>query len=180
MQARAPLMIEHRLIEKMIGQIRRLLARIKTEGRIDPVIVDTTVDFIRIYADRTHHGKEEDILFRALKQRGRGMSAEDRVLMEELVEDHKKGRKLTKALVTANDRYRRGEDEALQEISANLQALVDFYPTHIQKEDKVFFPAARRYFTEEEDQAMLQQFWRFDREMIHNKYRAVVAELEQL
>jgi hypothetical protein len=42
----------------------------------------------------------------------------------------------------------------------------------------VFFPAARAYFTEEEDQAMLAEFWEFDRKMIHEKYTALVAALE--
>lgn len=177
MQARAPLMIEHRLIEKMIGQIHRLLDRMGAEQRIDAVLVDTVVDFIHIYADRTHHGKEEDILFRQLGERG--LSAEDRKLMDELIADHVYGRKLTAALVAANTHYRNGEHDALPEISANLQALVDFYPKHIEKEDKVFFPACRRYFTDAEDQAMLQQFWQFDREMIHYKYRTVVEQLQQ-
>ena len=66
MQARAPLMIEHRLIERMVAIIKRTLSQIEKEKKIDPVFIDTTVDFIRIYADRTHHGKEEDILFRDL------------------------------------------------------------------------------------------------------------------
>ncbi len=178
MQARGPLMIEHRLIEKMIGQIHRLLGRIKSERQADPIVIDIAVDFIRTYADHTHHGKEEDILFRKLAEKD--LAAPHRALMKELIADHAYGRKLTAALVTANDRYRRGEEGALPEISANLQNLVDFYPKHIEKEDKVFFPVTRRYFTEEEDQAMLQEFWQFDRQMIHNKYRAVVEELELL
>jgi hemerythrin-like domain-containing protein len=66
MQARGPLMIEHRLIDRMIGIIKRILSQIEKEEKVDPVFVDTTVDFIRTYADRTHHGKEEDILFREL------------------------------------------------------------------------------------------------------------------
>ena len=177
MQARGPLMIEHRLIERMIGQIDRMLSRIKADKRVDPYRIDTAVDFIRIYADRTHHGKEEDILFRKLAEKG--LSATDQVLMEELIEDHVHGRKITGALVDANNRYRQGEENALQEITAKLQELVDFYPKHIEKEDKIFFPASRRYFTEKEDQAILQEFWSFDREMIHHKYRAVVDELEQ-
>jgi hemerythrin-like domain-containing protein len=177
MQARGPLMIEHRLIERMIGQIRRLLENIGSSRRIDPYLIDTAVDFIRTYADRTHHGKEEDILFRELGKKG--LSPTDQTLMDELIADHIYGRRLTAALVAANDRYRQGENGALKDIQANLQALVDFYPKHIEKEDKIFFPASRRYFTEEEDQAMLQEFWRFDREIIHHKYRAVVDELQK-
>ena len=63
MQSRAPLMIEHRLIERMLSVIRDDLPKIKSKHKVDPVFVDIAVDFIRVYADRTHHGKEEDILF---------------------------------------------------------------------------------------------------------------------
>ena len=69
MQARAPLMIEHRLIERMISLIKSTLVQIETTKEVDPLLVDTAVDFIRMYADRTHHGKEEDILFRELSKR---------------------------------------------------------------------------------------------------------------
>jgi hemerythrin-like domain-containing protein len=175
MQARGPLMVEHRLIERMLGLIQGALGQIQAEGRVDPVFVDTAVDFIRIYADRTHHGKEEDILFRDLDKKG--LSVEDRQVMNELIEEHVFGRKTTKALVDANSRYRDGDTSALADIAKNLQTLVDFYPKHIEKEDTVFFPAARAYFTDEEDQAMLAEFWEFDRKMIHEKYKHVVETL---
>jgi hemerythrin-like domain-containing protein len=176
MQARGLLMIEHRLIERMIAVIKDALANIQSSGKVDPLFVDTAVDFIRIYADRTHHGKEEDILFRGLERRE--LSVEDRRLMKELVEEHLFGRQTTKALVEANTRYRNGDDSALSDISIGLHTLVEFYPRHIEKEDKVFFPAARAYFTEDEDRMMLVDFWEFDRKMIHEKYKSVVEELQ--
>jgi len=177
MQARGPLMIEHRLIERMISVIERVLAQIESTQKIDPLFVDTAVDFIRVYADRTHHGKEEDILFRDLSKRT--LSPEDQQVMKELIQEHVFGRQTTKALVEANERYRNGEESAVREVANKLRTLVEFYPKHIEKEDKVFFPASRAYFTEEEDQAMLAEFWEFDRKMIHDKYRLVVEELEK-
>jgi hemerythrin-like domain-containing protein len=168
-------MIEHRLIERMLVHVRQTLSEIKASNAVDPIFVDTAVDFIRTYADRTHHGKEEDILFRDLETRS--LSDADRRLMNELVEEHVFGRKVTKELVAANMRYRNGDASALPVIAARLETLADFYPRHIDKEDKVFFPAARAYFTDEEDQAMLAEFWEFDRQMIHEKYKAVVAAL---
>ena len=176
MQARGPLMIEHRLIERMIALIREALSQIEATEIADPLFIDTAVDFIRTYADRTHHGKEEDILFRDLE--ARGLSDADRRVMNELVEEHVFGRKTTRELVEANIRYRNGDKSALRVIAEKLKALVDFYPKHIAKEDKVFFPAARAYFTGEEEQAMLAEFYEFDRKMIHEKYRGVVAALE--
>jgi hemerythrin-like domain-containing protein len=173
MQARGPLMIEHRLIERMIGVVQRALERAGQTQSIDPYFVDAAVDFIRVYADRTHHGKEEDILFRELAERD--LSPADQQVMNELIEEHIFGRRTTKALVEANMRYRQGEAAALAEVTSHLETLVAFYPKHIRKEDQVFFPAARAYFTEQEDQVMIAEFWEFDRQMIHEKYKALVA-----
>lgn len=177
MQARGPLMIEHRLIERMLKIASKTLAGIKLTRSVDPVLIDTVVDFIRTYADRTHHGKEEDILFRDLEKKP--LSDNDRRVMNELVEEHKFGRSATKALVEANTRYRAGDKHALSVIAEKLYTLVEFYPVHIEKEDKVFFPAARAYMTESEDQAMLAEFYEFDRNMIHEKYTKVVEGLEK-
>jgi hemerythrin-like domain-containing protein len=98
--------------------------------------------------------------------------------MDELIKDHIFGRNTTKALVEANMRYRRGNETALGEVTAHLKTLVEFYPKHIMKEDDVFFPASRTYFSDIEDQAMLNEFWEFDKKMIHEKYKAVVKEFE--
>ena len=177
MQSRGPLMIEHRLIEKMLEVIKRKLSEIDVVKSVDPVFVDTAVDFIRIYADRTHHGKEEDILFRDLKKKN--LSEDDQRIMNELLEEHVLGRRTTKELVEANHRYRNGDTSALAVIASKLQKLTEFYPKHIEKEDKVFFPSSTRYFSHEEDQAMLAEFYEFDRNMIHEKYKMVVEDQEK-
>jgi len=177
MQARGPLMIEHRLIERMLLLITDAIKQIQSMGKVDPLFVDAAVDFIRMYADRTHHGKEEEIFFRELDKRA--LSAGDRRVMNELIEEHVFGRQTTKALVEANARYRNGDQAALADVADRLQTLVEFYPKHIEKEDKVFFPAVRVYFTDTEEQVMLAEFWEFDRKMIHEKYKLLVEELKK-
>ena len=177
MQPRGPLMIEHRLIERMIAQIEAELQRIEQTGKTDPLFIDQAVDFIRTYADRTHHGKEEEIMFRNLSQKQ--MADDDRSLMEELVQEHVIGRKVTAELVEANEKYRQGDEQSLAVIVEKLKTLIDFYPGHIEKEDKVFFPATMAYLSLQEQQQMLGEFWQFDREMIHEKYRKLVEELSR-
>ena len=169
-------MIEHRLIERMLSVIKDVLVKIETTNKVDPVFVDIAVDFIRIYADRTHHGKEEDILFRELNNKP--LTTEDREIMKELIEEHVLGRHTTKKLVEANTRYRNGDETALIDITANFKTLTEFYPRHIEKEDEIFFPSTRTYFTDAEDQAMLAECWEFDRKMIHEKYKSLVEEFE--
>ncbi|MFX1314105.1 MAG: cation-binding protein, partial [Promethearchaeota archaeon] len=59
-------MVEHRLIERMIEILKIELEKLKNINGFHPIFIDNVVDFIRTYADQTHHGKEEDILFREL------------------------------------------------------------------------------------------------------------------
>lgn len=171
-----PLMIEHRLIERMIRLLGERSSDAVGHAEIDPVFIDTAVDFIRTYADRTHHGKEEDILFKNLATKD--LSAEDDRVMQELVDEHVYARNMVRELVEANERYRQGDGDALTTILEKIAALAGLYPDHIAKEDKLFFPAAMKYLDRSEQDAMLQAMWEFDRGMIHEKYRSIIEQLE--
>ena len=176
MQPIGPLMIEHRLIERMIALISERAVDAERAGSIDPLFIDAAVDFVRTYADRTHHGKEEDILFRDLESRN--LSDEDQRVMAELVEEHKLGRKTVSELVAATAKYREGDSRSLSTITEKLRFLASFYPAHIEKEDKVFFPAAMKYFDPSERDRMLAEMYEFDRLMVHEKYTSMVEAFE--
>ena len=167
-----PLMAEHRLIERMV---RLMKAEASRERRIDLPFIDAVVDFLRTYADKTHHGKEEDILFRELGRKP--LSSEHRRIMDELVNEHAIARKSVSELKACRERYAKGDPGALEGIISALHALAELYPKHIETEDKRFFLPVMAYFSEEEQQAMLERFWEFDRRMIHSKYKDIVGKL---
>jgi hemerythrin-like domain-containing protein len=99
-------------------------------------------------------------------------------IMNELVEEHKHARQVVGKLVTANERYLQGDDTSV-EVIACLKELAQFYPKHIEKEDKHFFFPCMDYFTKEELDRMLGEFYEFDRNMIHEKYKKVVEQLTE-
>ena len=169
-------MREHRLIERMVEKLRREEEKIRVK-RLDPVFIDQAVDFFRTYADRTHHGKEEDILFRGLQSKS--LKSEHRVIMDELVSEHVYARKTVGELLNAKDRYLQGDEDALHEVEEKLQRLIELYPAHIEKEDRRFFIPVLEYFSPEEQEKMLQEFYVFDRNMIHEKYGGVVEKVEK-
>jgi hemerythrin-like domain-containing protein len=177
MKPPGPLMIEHRLIERMIRVLAGELEHMADKTIANPQLIQTAVDFFRTYADATHHGKEEDILFRELKQKP--LSQDNETMMNRLIREHVWARQTVGKLSAANDRYIRGDDEALRDIVHELQKLVEFYPQHIENEDKHFFLPVMDYFSEQEQQAMLAEFWQFDRKMIHEKYKKVVEQAEK-
>jgi hemerythrin-like domain-containing protein len=171
-----PLMVEHRLIERMISIVKEEMDKIEKGKKADPLFIDIYVDFARSYADRCHHGKEEDILFRDLAKKK--MTPGHKKIMDELVQEHIYARKTVGELVAAKDRYVQGNKDALKDITTKLGALADFYPKHIEKEDKHFFFPIMEYFTKHEQDAMLQEFWEFDRKLIHEKYKNIVEKLQ--
>jgi hemerythrin-like domain-containing protein len=184
MQPIGPLMIEHRLIERLIALMEKELQRIKSNvavepefAFVDPVFIDTAVDFIRTYADRCHHGKEEGILFAELAKKD--LTPAHRQAMAELIEDHAWARQTTASLVEAKNDHLREKAGALDDLLLHLEALVVFYPQHIEKEDKHFFIPCMAYFSEAEQAQLLEKMAEFDRQLIHEKYRGLVEGIEQ-
>lgn len=173
----APLMKEHRLIERMVAQMKRELEEVRKNRKANPVFIDTAVEFYRMYADRCHHGKEEDILFRILA--AKGLSDNLKTIMDELVEEHKASREMVKCLADAKEDYVAGDEKALGSIVTMLDRLSQFYPVHIAKEDKHFFFPCMEYCPQEEKDAILVQFDKFDKSLIHEKYETIVEKMEK-
>jgi len=172
-----PLMIEHRLIERMVNILRNELERAKSSGQPDVDLILKGIDFFRIYADRTHHGKEEDILFRDLTKKEIGEDLQK--TLDQLTEEHIIARKNVKGLLEASLSFRSGDGDAMGKILHHLELLVDLYPKHIELEDAHFFYPSQDLFSKEESENMLDEFWDFDRKMIHEKYTQIVTDLEK-
>jgi hemerythrin-like domain-containing protein len=168
-----PLMIEHRLIERMIQAMKSRLENIQAGEKVDSALIDRFIHFIRTYADHCHHGKEEDILFRELAKKK--MRPEHKRILGELIEEHKFGRQITWALAEANQRYQKGETDSLSAITENLKSLLEFYPGHIKKEDKDFFLPIMEYFSPEEKEAMIREGYELDSRLFHREYEDLVA-----
>jgi hemerythrin-like domain-containing protein len=172
-----PLMVEHRLIERMAALLRAEIKKMDDSRKPDVGFLMVAIDFMRTYADRVHHGKEEDILFLALA--AKNLKPEHSKIMAELVEEHVTARKMVAALLAAGEKYINGDSQALKEITSLLDKIGNFYPVHIEKEDKHFFYPCLDYFSKEEQDDMLKEFWEFDRKVIHEKYQRVVEGQEQ-
>lgn len=170
-----PLMKEHRKIERMVALIAGEAARLSdgSEGPDLEFIHDTLV-FMREYADECHHGKEEDILFAQLQERE--ISDEHQQIMERLINDHERVRELNAQLEGAADRWEDGEESARDEIANALQELAGLYPDHIETEDDRFFIPVMDYFSEEEQEDMMEEMWDFDHELFTELYETCVAK----
>jgi hemerythrin-like domain-containing protein len=170
------LMQEHRLIERMVGLLEEELSKIKEKKLVDANFIDFAVDFMNIYTDKSHHGKEEDVLFRDLGRKA--LSQEDKRIMDELIEEHNYFRRTVVSLVNAKEKYVEGEKEALSGVMVNINELIKLYPAHIDKEDNNFFISTQAYLSKREWDNMFKEFQEFDRNVKDEKYKTVVKKLE--
>jgi hemerythrin-like domain-containing protein len=166
----APLMIEHRLIERMVTVMEKAVVT----KNVSPVFVDMVLDFFRVYGDNIHHGKEEDILFAALAKKK--ITPEHRKILDTLLDEHVQAREKITKLAEAKKKYMAGSVDAGRDILAYMNDLTILYRKHIQLEDKYFFIPSLGYFSKDEMNAMLNEMWEYDRSMIHVKYREVVQK----
>ncbi len=169
-----PLMREHRLIERMLGIIDHQVDRLKLTGEIDRSSLSQIVDFFRTYADQTHHGKEEDILFQVLETKK--LTVEHRRILAELIKEHQAARLVVSNL--SDELQKTGS--SVEVVLLHLSSIRHLYPVHIEKEDKQFFYPCLDYLSDAEQKTMLDSFWEFDRQMIHRKYETLVDNLINL
>lgn len=167
---------EHRLIERFIRLLKKETDRMVETEEVDSSFIVTAVDFLRTYADSCHHGKEEGILFKALSEKS--LSDADSRMMHELIAEHIYARKKVNNLEKTKESFAKGEVGSTRNTLQLMIDLAEFYPMHINKEDKQFFYSSTEYFSQQEQKEMLQQFWEFDRNLIQAKYQQIIERME--
>lgn len=136
---------EHRLILRMITLLERNAPRTADGTYSNWQFYLDGVDFIRNFADRFHHAKEEDVLFEALVKNG--MPRENSPVAAMLME-HDQGRAFVKAMETAAREAMDGQSGKEQIIADNALAYAGLLREHIEKEDGILYPLAERVMSD--------------------------------
>jgi hemerythrin-like domain-containing protein len=172
------LMHEHEIILMVLGKAEQEAQRMQESGQVNAEKAEQMVDFIRNFADRCHHAKEEDLLF--VRMRERGMPVEGGPIGVMLME-HVEGRRLVKAVAEALPDAAKGDAQAVAAVRDNLRGYVRLLRAHIGKEDNVLYPMADRMLTAEDQQWLANEFDRVEAEEmgsgVHEKYHEMAHSL---
>lgn len=159
------LMNEHRLIEQVLGSLESCAIAVESGTTLERPLVTDYALFFRGFADACHHGKEEDILFRRMVERGFPTEGGPLAVM---LREHTEGR----ARVSAMKGVGEGEGElAPPEQETFLTAATTFIPLlrqHILKEDQILYPMALRMLTGPELDQMESEFEEFGRRQVQD------------
>lgn len=169
---------EHKIILRGIDLLENGAARLNKGDSIPPDYFRKAIDFIRNYADRYHHAKEEDILFIRMGQLG--FSAEMGPVAV-MLNEHDQGRALITDLEQANEKYASGDTGAIKDIAASARDYATLLRLHIHKEDLVLYPMAQKALGDEGITEMQADFNKVEKEKAgtEQKYLNLLAELEK-
>ena len=117
---------EHALIKKWLALIPAVINDLNIETEDGRKLIYDGVYFIRSYADKFHHAKEEEILFKYFD--------ENLDIIKAMHEDHETGRGHVRAIVEALERK---DKKAIIE---HLNGYKDLLTEHIKKEDEILYP----------------------------------------
>lgn len=172
---------EHKYIKRMLHVMRKACFGIMKGKEIDYEDFEKMIDFVRSYADKTHHGKEEKILFNRMIDEIGG-PAEKLVKFGMLVE-HDLGRLYMTELLEALAKVKSGDEDAKLDVIANAVSYTHLLHRHIDKEDNVVYSFARREFKEETLNKINVECDKFEEEMsqagIQNKYIKILELFEE-
>ncbi len=180
MRATETLREEHRAIERMLAVLETAADGLDAGERPPASLFRDAVDFVRNFADKCHHGKEEDNLFPRME--GRGVPREGGPLGM-MLHEHDLGRQYVGAVDGAIEAYEAGDEGAAETIAENARQYAELLRGHIAKENAVLFPMADRVLTEEDQRDLEERFERVEAELmgpgVHERYHRMLDDAER-
>ena len=159
---------EHSLIKRLLKCVPRLIDELTVHPQEAYPWVEGAVEFIRTFADRFHHAKEEDVLFKFFD--------ENAAIFQVMHQDHEKARShvrdLRRALQEKQDRT----------MGDHLTAYRDLLIEHIKKEDEVLYPWIDKNLNISQVGELFNKFAAIDKEFgdIPRSQEAFIQELEKV
>ena len=159
---------EHTLIKKWIELIPEVMENLDVESNLGKRLILDGLDFIRFYADKFHHAKEEEILFE--------YTDKNLDIIKTMLADHEAARGHVRAALEAIKEKNR------KAIIEHLNAYKELLTEHIKKEDEILYPWIERGLSTTQVGELFTKFneaeEKLDKEVI-GKCKRFVQELEQ-
>lgn len=169
---------EHDAILLMLEATEVLAGRLETGEPVEPRLLEGTLEFFRLFADQCHHGKEEDLLFPKLVEKGMPREMGPIGVM---LQEHDQGRALVRQMGQAAGDYKQGRPDAGAHWAQAARGYTLLLREHIAKENDILFVMAERMLSAEEQRVLAAEFERAEEEkMGAGTHERLHAQMNQL
>lgn len=180
MKATQQLKDEHEGIKAMLVILEKVCEKLEAAGSIDKVNFDGILEFLKVFVDRCHHGKEEELLFPMLEAAGIPKYGPINVMLHE----HQVGRSYVKAMSEAFAGYKLGNKSLSQGIIRNAHDYISLLTGHIIKENNILFVIADDRLSEKKQDELFEGFEKIEEERIgigkHEEFHGLIERLSAL
>lgn len=168
---------EHEVILKMTSIMRKMAQGIE---KADNETLGKIIEFIRTFADKCHHAKEEKVLF--VEAEKNGIPKEGGPIGMMLVE-HDEGRGYVRNMDAALQKIKNGDKSAYALYKENMLNFAQLLEPHIDKENNILYQMINMHIPEEENPSILEKFEKMEKEDVgegvHEKFHEWVHDLEK-
>ena len=136
---------EHRSIAAILHGMEYLVQGIRARRKkVDPRVFHAMLYYLDTFSERMHHPKEDQYLFKAMRER----SAEAGTHIADLEEDHARGEDALRRLAQCLIRYEEGGEQEFPAFEREVENFVRNYRDHMRKEEERLIPLAEKHLTE--------------------------------
>lgn len=179
MKPTAELSHEHQAILLMIRILGKIADRLDAGSPVDPDDLEDAVEFIRVFADKCHHAKEEGYLFPEMEKAG---IPRDGGPIGVMLAEHVEGRKHVAAMAGAIPGIRKGERGAAGVFASGARGYGALLTQHIFKEDRVLYPMADARLSPAQQSSLAACFADVEMNIVgegqHDKFHRLLERLE--
>lgn len=177
-QATQILRQEHDAILKMLDVADRVAERLDNGATIDPRTLNGLLEFFALFADKCHHGKEEELLFPLMEEKGVPREGGPIGVM---LHEHDLGRAFVRQMRDHAHTFAGGTVEAGPKWAEAARGYTALLRQHIQKENDILFVMAENALSAEEQDRLADEFDRVETEKMgegtHERLHALMDRL---
>jgi hemerythrin-like domain-containing protein len=146
---------EHEAILKILDVTEKVANRLERGEAVRQEVLADLQEFFRLFADQCHHGKEEELLFPLLEQKGIPRTGGPIGVM---LHEHEEGRALLRQMGDAAEATKSGLAGAGSRWAGAARGYVGLLRGHIEKENNVLFMMAERVLSPREQEQLAEDF----------------------
>lgn len=172
---------EHGGILRMLGILQAIIRKMNSQENFPKDRIEHIMEFLKVFADKCHHGKEEEFLFPALEDAGVPREGGPIGVM---LQEHQTGRELVGKMDASIDGLGTGRIDGESTFKEAAETYIELLRQHIDKENNVLFPMADQRLSQERQHQMSEQFERLERERIgegrHETFHKLLEDLARI
>ena len=165
---------EHDKILEMLGCLEVLVQRLAAGELFAVETLNDLTEFFVLFADRSHHGKEEDLLFPLMEQKG---VPRERGPLGCVLGEHDEGRAFVRRMKQNMKESACGNEAARRAWIAAVRGYAQLLRNHISKENEILFQLAENILSSEEQAELAVRFAQVQTQKLD---QATLSKLERI